>query len=59
MMTSQQAVEPFDGNSRNPNIGVFCCEGIWRSERTAAGERVVERTFACIRQTDETETFHE
>ena len=46
------------GHLRHPDIGISGRKGVGRCVRTSAGQRVVERGFARVGETDEAETFH-
>ena len=53
-----QRVEPVVEHLRHPDVGVAGGERVGRGQRTAAGQRVVQRRLAGIGETDEPEPFH-
>ena len=55
----RQLVEAIVGHLGHTDVGVLRGERVRRSERTTAGQRVVQRTLARVGETDQSETFHE
>ena len=55
----RELVESVVGHLGHPDVRVLGGERVRRGERTAAGQRVVQRALARVGETDQSETFHE